>query len=507
MAPRGNVASTEEKLDEMQSRYQVLEAEKRSNLEVSAAQIRNNKETIRKLTDDNNKLRADITKTSVSTRKLHDPTEEAIRLKAKLNAIASENARKEQLLSELKAQWKLIGGSVKQSAEQLEEKERKLRVVENRIDKAMIKLNEAQSIKKTYEGILSRLRDERVGFDQQLRDLENQLESKKKDLEELILLSHDATHAKEMAQAELHKFEQAVLEERNQRDREVMEKKMLVQQRLEMNQRMEKLAQEHAAAAANAAKAAAPATQEKSQPTVNQSKEAENELAQINKQIEEYEEAYSKIREITGVSDVNEIIQKYVTQRETNANLSRQAQEQQNKLDALEEEYKSVKAQLDDAKYSSSNANRRRSAIENMESLIFDSEQRLDRARARFDKLSGILVDINTGVSHLHAKLGDVKLDNHATTLTSSTAVTDDTLEDVLNVCEQKIAKLIATVGDAPDEEPTVVQNDVRSRPTDTVVEDTDFDNPQNELVLSRKQVKLNSKQFVDKIKKKQTTK
>merc|ERR1719218_226633 len=103
----------------------------------------------------------------------------------------------------------------------------------------MIKYNEAQSIKKTYEAIVKRLKQERCGFDNQLAAIERTLKSKERDYEELLLLSHDAYHAKEMAQAELHRFEQGVMEERSQRDREVQDKKVLVQQRVEMNQRLE----------------------------------------------------------------------------------------------------------------------------------------------------------------------------------------------------------------------------------------------------------------------------
>merc|ERR1712190_633639 len=116
---------------------------------------------------------------------------------------------------------------------------RQIRVLENRLDKAMIKYNEAQSIKKTYEAIVKRLKEERIGFDNQLAAIEHTLKSKERDYEELLLLSHDAYHAKEMAQAELHRFEQGVMEERNQRDKEVQEKKMLVGQRVSMNKRLE----------------------------------------------------------------------------------------------------------------------------------------------------------------------------------------------------------------------------------------------------------------------------
>lgn len=66
----------------------------------------------------------------------------------------------------------------------------------------MIKYNEAQSIRKTYEQIVKRLREERVGFDNQLAALERTLNAKRHDYEELLLLSGDANHAKEMAVSE-----------------------------------------------------------------------------------------------------------------------------------------------------------------------------------------------------------------------------------------------------------------------------------------------------------------
>ena len=84
---------------------------------------------------------------------------------------------------------------------------RQIRILENRLDKVMIKFNEAQSIRKTYEQIVKRLKEERVGYDNQLAAIERSLKGKEHDFEELLLLAHDATHAKELAQAELKKYE------------------------------------------------------------------------------------------------------------------------------------------------------------------------------------------------------------------------------------------------------------------------------------------------------------
>lgn len=66
---------------------------------------------------------------------------------------------------------------------------RTIRVMENRLDKAMIKYNEAMSIKKTYELIVKRLKEERIGYDNQLGSIESSLKGKEEDLEELMRLS------------------------------------------------------------------------------------------------------------------------------------------------------------------------------------------------------------------------------------------------------------------------------------------------------------------------------
>lgn len=60
---------------------------------------------------------------------------------------------------------------------------RNIRVLENRLDKVMIKYNEAQSIQKTYEEVVKRLREERVGYDGQLNIIEGSLKGKEQDFE------------------------------------------------------------------------------------------------------------------------------------------------------------------------------------------------------------------------------------------------------------------------------------------------------------------------------------
>lgn len=105
---------------------------------------------------------------------------------------------------------------------------RNIRALENKLDKAMIKYNEAQSIRKTYEQIVRRLTEERVGFDNQLSAIERTLGAKQKDYEELMLLSGDANHARETALGELERVRAGYEEERKKREKGLRERHQMV---------------------------------------------------------------------------------------------------------------------------------------------------------------------------------------------------------------------------------------------------------------------------------------
>ena len=66
---------------------------------------------------------------------------------------------------------------------------RQIKSLGNRLDKVMIKYNEAIEMKRTYEIIQTRLSEERLGHEKQLQQVERALKSKNSSLDELIKLS------------------------------------------------------------------------------------------------------------------------------------------------------------------------------------------------------------------------------------------------------------------------------------------------------------------------------
>jgi len=88
--------------------------------------------------------------------------------------------------------------------------------LDDRLKKAVSKYEDAFEVRRTYEQIVKRLKEERIGFENKLEVREMTLKAKEADYEELLLMSHDANQSKELAKQELAKFEQAVTEVREE---------------------------------------------------------------------------------------------------------------------------------------------------------------------------------------------------------------------------------------------------------------------------------------------------
>jgi hypothetical protein len=307
----------EEQLEDLQRRFTLLEGERKATYETAKLNIQQNKEIIKQMKEENKMLRQQIAqlrneKPQSIDKMLEDKMNEVQTLQRRYDAIKAENIKKGRDMEALDSKLTELKMDANLPTTEASPQMRQIRVLENRLDKAMIKYNEAQSIRKTYEQIVKRLKEERIGFDNQLAAIERTLKAKERDYEELLLLSHDAYHAKEMAQAELHRFEQGVMDERNQRDKEVQEKKVLVQQRVEMNQRLEqrermlKKQQDQDRQSEKQMKEMS-ATSELTAGIANDASQ------EAQQKVGDYEEAFRRIKEATGVIDVNEVIQKFLT--------------------------------------------------------------------------------------------------------------------------------------------------------------------------------------------------
>jgi hypothetical protein len=513
--------SPEEQLEDLQRRFTLLEGERKATYETAKLNIQQNKEIIKQMKEENKMLRSNIAnlrneKPQSVDKQLEEKVNEVQTLQRRVDSLKADNSRKARGLDDLANKYDELKTDAAIPSTEASPQMRQIRVLENRLDKAMIKYNEAQSIRKTYEQIVKRLKEERVGFDNQLAGIERTLKAKERDYEELLLLSHDAYHAKEMAQAELHRFEQGVMEERNQRDKEVQEKKALVQQRVEMNQRLEQ--RERMLKKQQDLDRAGERQLQEMSATSDPTSGMSNDFAQEEKlKIADYEEAFHRIKEATGVGDVNEVIQKFLTQEDTHKNLTSLTKENQSRIDQLSEERRKLRLQVEELKFSSGGNVGRRQAIDDFERHLSDATEKFERNKSKFERMAKMLIDMKAGIGHLSEKMLIIHLDGGDHRSDAALDMGDETVEEILQQCELKLSKLMGRTGELDDadrgravkmdddgyEGLAKAAMDVRVKITDQEQDgdddDDDFEEEMDEDVWNRKHVKYNSEQIMEK--------
>lgn len=107
-----------------------------------------------------------------------------------------------------------------------------------------------------------------------------------------------------------------------------------------------------------------------------------------------YEAAFRKIKEATGVGDVNEVIQKFVTQTETEKNLMAMTREAQARIDQLAEERAATKASVDEMKYSGAGGQSSRQEVEGAEKKLGEASSSQERIKTRHTRLTKVFVDV-----------------------------------------------------------------------------------------------------------------
>jgi len=384
---------------------------------------------------------------------------------------------------------------------------KEIRALESRLQQAVSKYEDAYEVRRTYEQIVKRLKEERVGFSNQLEARELTLRSKEGDYEELLLMSHDANQSKELAKQELAKFEALVSEERKLREKELAERRMLVAKKQEINAELERREKARREAMQQPPGIADDAVRSKggSQHTIT-----EADIEEEQEKIASYEAAFKEIKEATGVADVNEVIQKFITQEETHKNLQAMTRESQTKIESLILQKIAVQERVQRLKYSAS-------ADEQLARSTPHADRKYERQRLKYERLTKVLVSVKAGIQHLSERLEGVKLDE------APLVLTDDNMVEVLQQCEQRLRivleairqeeeALVRDMGEAALQrnaglplEPPVVNN-YRVRDADGAEEapsEEEFEEDLEEEVVDREALKKQSGSILDKATKK----
>merc|ERR1711972_97285 len=179
-------------------------------------------------------------------------------------------------------------------------------------------------------------------------------------------------------------------------------------------------------------------------------------------------------------------------------------------IDRLTEDRRRLRLQVEELKFSSGGNVGRRQAIDDFETHLAEATEKFDRNKGKFERMAKIRTDMKAGIDHLGEKLATIKLEGEV-----PVELSDETVEEVLQVCDLKIQRLMALtqLDDANDrrrmldeeryEEKLMNQSVARIKLTDKEEEadddEDDFEEEMDEDVWHRKQVKYNSEQILEK--------
>ena len=254
----------------------------------------------------------------------------------------------------------------------------------------MIKYNEAMSIRRTYEQILARLKEERAGYDNQIAAIQKSLKAKGHDLSEFKLLLQDSKQARMYSElllknTQLSKdafeehFEQLIQAHKNENLKELKKEK------IEERKRRQK--------------------QNDAEPTISEEKPQINKDNNLEKQVKDLEEKDKLVRETTGADDINEICQKFSNLIETKENLKNEQKELEKICKVLKERKENLVKELNELKYKSQDEITRKE-IEDHEKEAEKYLNICEGSRQKLTKQNKLFVDISTGIETIISILG-----------------------------------------------------------------------------------------------------
>lgn len=272
-----------------------------------------------------------------------------------------------------------------------------------------------------------------------------------------MLLSGDANHAREVAQSELSHVRNGYEEERCRRDLELRERHHMVQLRketLKTFQRRESARKQNIYDEPIPTNSQGPVAVVKGT-TLQRSKERTEQRTKIDI----FERAFRKIKEATGVSDVNEVIQKIIVQESTTENLMSLTRDNQQKIEALSEQKVGIKIHVEEVKYSGLGGGHRRKLVDNHEAQLASAAARLERCRIKHERLTRMVIAVKAGVKHLQDKLDGVREELGGRHI----QLTDTTTFRVMAENEIMMAELMARIRVATDDESNITSGAARS--------------------------------------------
>ena len=437
---------------QLQREYRNMEQNRKAYTEESQNIVRRQQQSIDKLRKENEQLKSELAMetrhasvkvSSAHASRLSTLTEQG-------NLYTSKIAVQERNLAEIEKQMALMRekvmaqrkrmGGVNAARENQMMVNKQIRILENRLDKALVKFNEALAHNKNLRETIDNLRRERVVFDNIYRKLERELHEKKKKMANIIELSNQAYEARDQAQMEIAAIQQADAKETQEYD----EQMQALGRKIEEDKKRKDLLLRDQAGAPNGGMSMDEEAGLKKKVTKGVwsiAKDKANVAASIDK-VQSYEEAFNKIKAATGISDIQELVNTFIANEDQNFSLFNYVNEQNNEIEKLEEQIAGLRDEEQKfQRESGDDANQHKQLLNELAQKLQTTETAAERYESKFQDGLKTVNSLKVGIQSLFSKL-ECNTSSMADMLTDS-MVTEANMMQYLGMIEQRTNEVL----------------------------------------------------------------
>lgn len=437
----GEEAAQTMELAKLQRQLRVMEGDRRAYAEESNNILRKKMSEKEALVSENEEIRT-VLRLSQSEKNETKDTENTNRLMELLDNLDSFNTQAEQevkRIAELDAEVARVeeeitkhrrsqGGNTEQLIETNIQK--KIRVKENRLDKAMVKFNQQLAVNANLRQEIDHLRQERSVFDGLFKKLTNDLSDIKTQMDEVIAEAARAYEERDEAQNKM-----IALKERSEKDMAQHEVEMKDLQRIINHDN--KLKQFLAFKAHDRAEYKEEEEAKKNKNARDKDTDAEHE------QINVYEEAFDRIKEATKKEDISVIVDDFIAREDENFALFNYVNELNEEVEGLAEEIRLTKAEMaqfeeDDIRMMECN----KTTLQDLQARSARVTAETEAAQKKIDVIKGVLDQLRSGVATLfetiHCDSSTIK-----SMLGSDEEITDKNILNYMGIMEQRTMEML----------------------------------------------------------------
>jgi len=449
----------EQEIADLQRKFRVLENDKRAYSEDSQGIIRKQRATIEKLTRENRKMKQESTEArsasggraehKIGSEKLAKIQERMDELDKKLKVEQEVMKTSDDRIETL--QKKIFGiredmarkGGVDASKQNVEATQKQIRILENRLDKALQKFNEAIAANRTLREQIDTLRRERVVFDDIYRKLENELQQKKKEMASIIEQANAAYEARDSAQAQMAALKQQADKEHQEFEKEWKELGRLIEndkkmkefmrqrhKQQEIEQRGDLNQQQEEAMKKKVTKNAWGIAKDKAAINLNIEK------------VQSYEEAFAKIQTATGISDIDELVQVFINAEDQNFSLFNYANELSGDIEKLEQQIGEYKAELETLKGVGGGGRedaQKQKVLASLEEKWNSLDKKADHYEFKYQQSVKTVTSVRSGIQSIFNRLGCTPPDS----VGSNNTVTESNMMQYMGIIEQRTNEIL----------------------------------------------------------------